>query len=82
MISLLTVYLVGVVVATVACVYGEAHWRARSDRNRSAHPAALAVIAGIVWPLLILGAVQFGALMLLERFVRRSAVEPGVLVDA
>jgi hypothetical protein len=83
MIPLLTIYLVGVVVTIVACIYGEAHWRTRSERNRPAHPAALTVLAGLVWPLLILGAVQFGGLMLVERFMRSSSfAESGDLIDA
>ncbi|CAN5845567.1 hypothetical protein BH09ACT7_BH09ACT7_16170 [soil metagenome] len=74
---MLTIYLMGVVVTAVgACVQSRF---LRDDRGPAPRNLlGVAVLAGLVWPVVLLGVIQFGVVVLVQRGARRwlSPVEP------
>jgi hypothetical protein len=69
---LLNVYLYGVLVATVAALIA-AHALYRGAKPRPFTRAALAVVAGALWPLLAVGLVQLVVIMLVTKMVRTES---------
>ena len=58
---LTAIYLIGWLVTTVGLVAEERHLR---DESRPApHPFAVAVCAGAIWPLVVVGLAQLGAVV-------------------
>jgi hypothetical protein len=72
----MTIYLIGAVVTTIGA-FAEGRWFLRDDRTPSAHPLGVAVLAGAVWPLLLLGVIEVGAVVALRKTLQepRSGVE-------
>jgi hypothetical protein len=82
-VPLLTIYLIGVVV-TAAGAYFKGRFL---PDDRSSAPQNLfwvAALAGLVWPIVLLGLVQFGLFIALQRTARRLSppVEPETPVVA
>jgi hypothetical protein len=73
---IMTIYLVGLVVTAIGA-YAEGRWFLRDDRTPSPHPFAVSVLAGVMWPLLLLGLAEVGAVVALQKTIRpsRSGVE-------
>ncbi|CAN5628890.1 hypothetical protein BH09ACT8_BH09ACT8_61630 [soil metagenome] len=59
-------YLFGLVVATIACAYSPPSWFNGGQQPSSAHPSAV-LAAGLLWPLLLVGATQFAMLVALHK---------------
>jgi hypothetical protein len=75
--TLLLAYLVaGVVTASAAWLLGK---RLRHDRRPAEHPASVSIVAGLLWPLLLLGVIELGSLALLKSFI---SSKPGVAINA
>jgi hypothetical protein len=72
---IMTIYLIGLVVTTIGA-YAEGRWFLRDDRTPSPQPLAVAVLAGVMWPLLLLGLVEVGAVVALQKTLREP--RPGV----
>jgi hypothetical protein len=78
------------VIHTVAAVYSTA-WlltavafyvegrRLRSDRTPPDHPLVMSILAGAVWPLMLLGLVELGALAATEKVVHDEGLGLTVL---
>jgi hypothetical protein len=68
-------YLAGWVVATVFVLVAGS--RLTDHRAPAAHPVPLSIVAGAVWPMLIIGALEFAAVALYTkaRDVRAAAAE-------
>ncbi len=64
-----TIYLIGLVVTTIGA-YAEGRWFLRDERTPTTHPLAVAVLAGALWPLLLLGVVEVGAVVALQKTMR------------
>ncbi|CAN5628830.1 hypothetical protein BH09ACT8_BH09ACT8_61620 [soil metagenome] len=72
----MTIYMTGLVVTTIGA-YAEGRWFLRDYRTPSPHPFAVAVLAGVMWPLLLIGVAEVGAVVALQKTTRapRSGVE-------
>ncbi|MET0703581.1 MAG: hypothetical protein ABWY93_28390 [Mycobacterium sp.] len=81
-ISMLTIYLMGVVVTAVG-----AYVQSRSLRDdRGPAPQNLmwiAVLAGLVWPVVLLGLAQFGLFVAVQRIARAhfTPVQPELMTE-
>jgi hypothetical protein len=68
---MLTIYLLGVVVTAVGA-YVQSR-SLRDDRGPAPTKAFLvAALAGLLWPVVVLGVVQFGLVVAVQRIARRS----------
>jgi hypothetical protein len=68
----LAIYLVGVVVTTIGA-YAEGRWLfLQSGRTSSPNTIAAAAVAGLIWPLLLVGVAELGAFVAVAKAVRRS----------
>jgi hypothetical protein len=69
-------YLGGVLVATVGAY--AASRRLTDRRSPSAHPLVLSVVAGLMWPLLLVGLVELSSVMLYTKVHAKPTTELGV----
>jgi hypothetical protein len=60
----LTIYLMGVVVTTMGAL--------QAGRRPTPNTVAAAAFAGLMWPLLLVGVAELGAVVALSRAMRRS----------
>jgi hypothetical protein len=70
------VYLGGWIV-TAICAYAVGR-RLGDERRPSPHPILLSVVAGAVWPFLLLGAVELSSVALFAKAMPQR--EPGVMI--
>jgi hypothetical protein len=68
-------YLAGVLVATLV-VYAASR-RLTDRRSPSAHPLVLSVVAGLMWPLLVVGFVELSSVMLYTKLHGKPESELG-----
>lgn len=61
-------YLVGALITAAITFALAARWR--DSRQPAAHPACASLAAGVLWPVVLVGAVQTGAIALLTRTIR------------
>lgn len=71
--ALLLAYLVAALI-TASAAYLLSR-RLRHDRRPASHPASVSIVAGLLWPLLLLGVLELGSLALLKSVV---SSKPGV----
>jgi hypothetical protein len=67
----LAIYLIGSVMTTTGA-YAEGRWHLGAGRWSSPGTILAAVVAGLLWPLLVVGVVELGAFVALAKAVRRS----------
>jgi hypothetical protein len=67
----LAIYLVGVVVTTIGA-YAEGRWFLQTGRKSAPNTIPAAAVAGLVWPLLVVGVAELGAFVALAKAVRRA----------
>ncbi|MCV7228941.1 hypothetical protein [Mycolicibacterium komossense] len=65
---------------TTIGAYAEGRWFLRDHRTPAPHPFAVAVLAGLMWPLLLIGVVEVGAVVALQKTMRDP--EPGIDIYA
>jgi hypothetical protein len=70
-------YLVGGAVATLVAY--AASRRLTDRRSPSAHPLGLSVVAGLMWPLLVVGLVEWTSVMLYIKVHAKPEPELGLL---
>jgi hypothetical protein len=75
-ISMLTIYLVGVVVTTSGA-YVQSRLFRDDQMPPPQHPLGIALVAGLIWPVVVLGVVQFGLLAVAHRVMRRHVAATG-----
>lgn len=46
--------------------------RLRDRRHPASHPAAASAVAGVAWPMVLLGAIEIGSIALLAKVVRQK----------
>lgn len=75
-----TIYLIGWVVGTIGVYL--ASRRLNDRRDPATHQLLLSAVAGALWPLLLLGTVEFSSLAACSSAASHLASEPAELVGA
>jgi hypothetical protein len=74
---LVPIYLGGLLPVTFAMY---AAGRRLGDRQSPAHhPLVVSLVAGVVWPLLVVGLVELGSIMVLTKALAKPASNVGIL---
>ncbi|MGB3485121.1 MAG: hypothetical protein WBB07_23225 [Mycobacterium sp.] len=66
-------YLAGALLVAIMTVAVGNRWR--DSAQPSGHPAPVSVVAGALWPLIVVGLVQYGAILLLATVLRRRITD-------
>jgi len=72
--TLSMMYLVGALITAGLTFAFAARWR--DSRQPASHPAFISIAAGVLWPVVLIGAAQMGVIALLTRTMRAPQGSP------
>jgi hypothetical protein len=70
-------YLVGVMVSAISCAYTTPGWHNGREMPSSSDPSAI-LVAGVLWPLLVVGAAHFAMSVVLHKLEVHRTVHTSV----